>query len=188
LEYLKYIKTLDLAKNIIVFYNRGTISEKLELTISSTVKIKDFDTMWLLREIIESFSSSYSNLFERKGVPIGNLASQLFANVYLNEFDQITISIITYYEIIAGLKFKKAEKQLIDFEDFVNNNTILHISEDSIKLSAGVYADLRHKGITIGTSDILIAGIALYNGLTLITNNLIHYEAIPGLLIANWKN
>ena len=107
---------------------------------------------------------------------------------YLNEFDQITISIITYYEIIAGLKFKKAEKQLIDFEDFVNNNTILHISEDSIKLSAGVYADLRHKGITIGTSDILIAGIALYNGLTLITNNLIHYEAIPGLLIANWKN
>jgi tRNA(fMet)-specific endonuclease VapC len=107
---------------------------------------------------------------------------------YLNEFDQITISIITYYEIIAGLKFKKAEKQLIDFEDFVNNNTILHISEDSIKLSAGVYADLRHKGITIGTSDILIAGIALYNGLTLITNNMKHYEAIPGLLIANWKN
>ena len=46
LEYLKYIKTLDLAKNIIVFYNRGTISEKLELTISSTVKIKDFDTVF----------------------------------------------------------------------------------------------------------------------------------------------
>lgn len=107
---------------------------------------------------------------------------------YLNEFDQIAISIITYYEIIAGLKFKKAEKQLIDFEDFVNNNTILHISEDSIKISADVYADLRHKGITIGTSDILIAGIALYNGLTLITNNMKHYEAIPGLLIANWKN
>lgn len=106
---------------------------------------------------------------------------------YLKEFDQITISIITYYEIIAGLKFKKADKQLSDFEDFVDNNTILHISEDSVKLSAEIYADLRHKGITIGTSDILIAGIALHNGLTLVTNNMKHYEAISGLLLANWK-
>ncbi len=108
--------------------------------------------------------------------------------VYLKDFDQITISIITYYEIIAGLKFKKAEKQLRDFEEFVYNNTILHISEDSVKLSADIYADLRHRGITIGTSDILIAGIALDNGLTLITNNMKHYEPIPGLLLANWKN
>lgn len=106
---------------------------------------------------------------------------------YLKEFDQITISIITYYKIIAGLKFKKAEKQLRDFEDFVDNNTILHISEDSVKLSAEIYADLRHKGITIGTSDILIAGIALHNGLTLVTNNMKHFEAISGLLLANWK-
>ncbi|HNV31125.1 MAG TPA: type II toxin-antitoxin system VapC family toxin [Cyclobacteriaceae bacterium] len=104
---------------------------------------------------------------------------------YLKEFDQITISIITYYEIIAGLKFKKADKQLSDFEDFVDNNTILHISEDSVKLSAEIYADLRHKGITIGTSDILIAGIALHNGLTLVTNNMKRYEAISGLLLAN---
>jgi hypothetical protein len=27
-------------------------------------------------------------LFNKKGVPIGNLTSQLFANVYMNEFDQ----------------------------------------------------------------------------------------------------
>ena len=104
---------------------------------------------------------------------------------YLKEFDQITISIITYYEIIAGLKFKKADKQLSDFEDFVDNNTILHISEDSVKLSAEIFADLRHKGITIGTSDILIAGIALHNGLTLVTNNMKHSEGISGLLLAN---
>lgn len=30
---------------------------------------------------------------------------------YLKEFDQINISIITYYEIIGGLKFKKAENK-----------------------------------------------------------------------------
>ncbi len=41
-------------------------------------KIKDDDAIWLLREIIRSFPN---------GVPIGNLTSQLFANVYLNKLD-----------------------------------------------------------------------------------------------------
>ncbi len=41
-------------------------------------KIWDKDILWLLREIIES---------NTKGIPIGNLTSQLFANIYLNELD-----------------------------------------------------------------------------------------------------
>jgi len=108
-------------------------------------------------------------------------------NNYLKEFDVINISIITYYEILGGLKFKKAEKQIKEFEEFVNNNTIIHISEESAKISGDIYADLRLKGITIGTSDILIAGIALENELTLITNNEKHYDPIQGLKIENWK-
>lgn len=51
-------------------------------------KIKDTDTMWLLTEIVNSFTSTRHNLFEATGVPIGNLTSQLFANVYMNELDQ----------------------------------------------------------------------------------------------------
>lgn len=41
--------------------------------------IKDFRTMWLLEGIIDSFSP---------GHPLGNLTSQLFANVYMNDLDQ----------------------------------------------------------------------------------------------------
>jgi tRNA(fMet)-specific endonuclease VapC len=108
-------------------------------------------------------------------------------NDYLKEFDVINISIITYYEILGGLRFKKAEKQIKEFEEFVNNNTIIHISEESAKISGDIYADLRQKGITIGTSDILIAGIAIENELTLITNNEKHYDSIRGLKIENWK-
>jgi RNA-directed DNA polymerase len=52
------------------------------------IKITDADTLWLLEEIIEGFVSSQSDLFTRKGIPIGNLTSQLLANVYMNEFDQ----------------------------------------------------------------------------------------------------
>jgi retron-type reverse transcriptase len=57
-------------------------------------RIKDDDAMWLLRQIIGSFSSPHAHLFERKGLPIGNLTSQLFANVYLNEFDQFVKGVL----------------------------------------------------------------------------------------------
>jgi RNA-directed DNA polymerase len=51
-------------------------------------RIRDEDAMWLLREVVESFVASRPNLFERRGLPIGNLTSQIFANIYMNEFDQ----------------------------------------------------------------------------------------------------
>ena len=44
--------------------------------------------MNLLVEVVESFTSDRSTLFDRCGVPIGNLTSQLFANVYMDVFDQ----------------------------------------------------------------------------------------------------
>ncbi len=108
-------------------------------------------------------------------------------NEYLREYDVVNISIITFYEILGGLKFKKAEKQIKEFEGFAGNNSIIHVSEESAKISSGIYSDLRQKGITIGTSDILIAGIAVENELTLITNNERHYGSIAGLKIENWK-
>lgn len=51
-------------------------------------KIIDRDTISLIETVIDSFASGRSSLFERKGLPIGNLTSQIFANIYMNEFDQ----------------------------------------------------------------------------------------------------
>ena len=51
-------------------------------------RITDRDVMWLLEEVICSYSAGQTNLFDRQGLPIGNLTSQLFANIYMNEFDQ----------------------------------------------------------------------------------------------------
>ncbi|OHA28582.1 MAG: hypothetical protein A3C08_02410 [Candidatus Taylorbacteria bacterium RIFCSPHIGHO2_02_FULL_47_18] len=49
-----------------------------------TRSIPDADILWLLREIIGSFNSGIAG----KGLPLGNLTSQLFVNIYMNEFDQ----------------------------------------------------------------------------------------------------
>ncbi|HUC01584.1 MAG TPA: reverse transcriptase/maturase family protein [Candidatus Paceibacterota bacterium] len=47
-------------------------------------RIGDEQLLSLLREIVESFSSVRPGV----GLPLGNLTSQLFVNVYMNEFDQ----------------------------------------------------------------------------------------------------
>ncbi len=42
------------------------------------------DTLWLIQRIVTSFSSGEPG----KGLPLGNLTSQLLVNVYMNELDQ----------------------------------------------------------------------------------------------------
>jgi len=46
--------------------------------------ISDSDIVWLLSEIIISFDSGKVGI----GLPLGNLTSQLFVNIYMNKFDQ----------------------------------------------------------------------------------------------------
>src|SRR3989344_2803886 len=53
--------------------------------------IQDQDILWLLERIITSFSSSTHishGVYMYKGLPLGNLTSQLLVNIYMNEFDQ----------------------------------------------------------------------------------------------------
>jgi RNA-directed DNA polymerase len=46
--------------------------------------IRDVDVVHLLKSIIQSFQSTGVG----KGLPLGNLTSQLLVNIYMNEFDQ----------------------------------------------------------------------------------------------------
>ncbi len=57
--------------------------EVLLKLLQSSFKDKDF--LWLLNEITRSFQTDNT---VSKGMPIGNLTSQLFANIYLNPLDQ----------------------------------------------------------------------------------------------------
>jgi tRNA(fMet)-specific endonuclease VapC len=106
---------------------------------------------------------------------------------YLSKYEKINLSIITYYEILSGLKHKDALKQTDLFLEFVKHNTILPLTEDSVTISSGLYASLRKKGNPIDDIDILIAGVALSNNLAIVTNNEDHFKNIKGLKILNWN-
>lgn len=131
------------------------------------------------RVLIDTDILSY--YFKGDEIVIGNFKK------YLQEFDLIEISLVTYYEIVGGLLAKNALKQLNVFEDFVAGNIVVPMTDKSARISAELYSSLRQAGQIIDDIDLLIAGIAIENDMTLVTNNEKHFGRIPGLRIENWK-
>ncbi|MEW6095516.1 MAG: type II toxin-antitoxin system VapC family toxin [bacterium] len=97
---------------------------------------------------------------------------------YLNQYEKINLSIITYYEILSGLKYRDASKQLDSFLEFTKHNTVLSLTKESVMISSDLYTNLRKIGRLIDDIDILIAGVALSNNLVLVTNNEEHFREI----------
>ena len=106
---------------------------------------------------------------------------------YLEVFDALTINIISYYEILRGLKDLGKADKLRKFEEFMQENELISIRKETVQKAAEIYAYLKKGGILIEDADILIASIALVEDLVLVTDNIRHFERIKGLEIENWK-
>lgn len=102
---------------------------------------------------------------------------------YLNNYKKINMSIITYYEILSGLKHRDADKKMELFLKFVSKNNVLSLTEKSVAISAKIYADLRKQGNMLDDIDILIAGAAIADNLVFVTHNRRHFERIRTLEI-----
>jgi len=105
---------------------------------------------------------------------------------YLEFFDKLTINIISYYEILRGLKDLGNEEKLGKFEDFIQENELVSIGKETVEKAAEIYAYLKKEGNLIEDADILMAGTAIVEDLVLITNNIKHFERVKGLRLDNW--
>lgn len=100
---------------------------------------------------------------------------------YIKEHNKINLSIITYYEILSGLKHRDALKHLDLFLKFTKHNSILPLTGESTNISSDLYARLRKTGKMLDDIDILIAGVAIANNLALVTHNKDHFKRIEEL-------
>ena len=116
-----------------------------------------------------------SFFFRDEPVVVGNFGA------YVQKYGDINLSIITYYEIISGLKHRGAHRKLNVFLEFVDSNTVLPLTEKAAEIAAEKYAVLRNKGQPLEDIDLLIAGIALANDLVLVTHTTKHFKRIKGL-------
>jgi retron-type reverse transcriptase len=99
-------------------------------------KIKCRDTLWLVDTVIDN-SNSQEPIFEyfpgdnlltpyqrSRGLPIGNLTSQFFANIYLNGFD---------YFVKETLKSTQYVRYVDDFSLFSNDYNVLAAARPAIE-------------------------------------------------------
>lgn len=109
-------------------------------------RINDGDTIWLLSGIINSFHSEFSR---GKGIPIGNLTSQIFANIYLHELDKFIKQDlkIKYYIryaddfVIVSSDEKYLKSLIYKIDNFLHDNLKLVLHEDKViigKLRRGI--------------------------------------------------
>lgn len=76
----------------------------------------------------------------------------------------VATTVITYHEILSGIKHKKAKKEEMFFRRFFSKIKILEFDLNTAEKSSEIMADLLTTGRPVNTLDVLIAGIAIANG------------------------
>jgi len=111
-------------------------------------KISDEKVIWLIEKILKNSSISEKNR-QDKGMPLGNLTSQFFANVYLNELDYFTkhqLRIKYYVRYVDDfIVLHENQQQLKEWrkriEEFLKNKLKLELHPQKsriISLSKGI--------------------------------------------------
>lgn len=107
--------------------------------------IPDQNVMGLLERVIRSFSSTAPD----KGLPLGNLTSQLFSNVYMNEFDQFvrhTLKAKHYIRYADDFVFLSEDRRVLErtlplIDNFLREKLKLALHPDKVffkTLASGV--------------------------------------------------
>jgi len=114
----------------------------------------DTDTLWLLEQVTDSFHTNthinhgvymrYSSPviaeYEYRGLPLGNLTSQLLVNIYMNEFDQFVkhkLKVKYYIRyaddfVVLSEDKKYLEKTLEQMKEFLENKLKLNMHPDKV--------------------------------------------------------
>ena len=96
---------------------------------------------------------------------------------------------ITYAELMHGVEKSQAkERNRIAMTLFLSPITILDFSSNAAEEYGRVRAELEKKGASIGPMDMLIAGHARAEGVTLVTSNIRELYRVENLDVENWAS
>lgn len=103
--------------------------------------------------------------------------------------DWLAISSVTRMEIEYGLALnpERARKYIPLLTDFFAVVPTLDFGVADAEAAASLRAALRQQGRPVGAYDVLIAGMALTRGLTVVTSNTGEFDRIAGLRVENWR-
>ena len=100
--------------------------------------------------------------------------------------DELCISSVTYAELMYGVeKSQRVDKNRLAMMLFLSPITILDFNARAAEEAGKIRAELEKKGTPIGL-DVLIAGHAKAEELTLVTNNTREFVRVENLELEDW--
>jgi tRNA(fMet)-specific endonuclease VapC len=101
--------------------------------------------------------------------------------------EQLCVSVMTAAELRFGA-VKAGRVELTNLvEAYLARVTILDWADSATFHYARIRAELETLGTPIGNMDLLIASHAVAEQATLVTNNMKHFAAVPGLKVEQWS-
>jgi tRNA(fMet)-specific endonuclease VapC len=102
--------------------------------------------------------------------------------------DEIAVCSVVNAELFFGsIKSKFPSRNLIIQKKFLSNFVSFSFDDRAAEKYAEIRAYLSLVGQLIGPYDMLIASIALANGLTLVSHNVREFSRVPGLSLEDWE-
>jgi tRNA(fMet)-specific endonuclease VapC len=103
--------------------------------------------------------------------------------------NKLIIPPMSYYEILRGFLNANATSKIQKLKFMYQNAyEVIKIPENEVyEKAAEIFVELKKKGFTVGTPDIIIAAWSILTGATLVTDNTKDFINIDGLQIENWK-
>lgn len=104
---------------------------------------------------------------------------------------QCCISVISLHELYYGAQLAREKKEEYYYKELEKINTLLeYFKVLTLKTNGEEYAhikySLRKKGKPVDEFDMLIAAHAVSEGLTVVTDNLKHFQNMPDVKVENW--
>jgi tRNA(fMet)-specific endonuclease VapC len=114
---------------------------------------------------------------------------RILARIKAASPDEIAVSVITEMEIDYGLRLNPKLSQRVKpvLDDFIGAVHLVHYERSAARKTAALRAVLKTRGAPIAAYDALIAGIALAQGLILVTSNVREFERVEGLVVEDWR-
>jgi tRNA(fMet)-specific endonuclease VapC len=110
----------------------------------------------------------------------------LLKNLNKHHIDKISITSITYAELLFGAERKGTKRIKDKIEAIASNVSIISFDQNAAIEYSKLRWKLEKSGTPIGNMDMLIASCALSEEAILVTNNEKHFSNIKGLKIENW--
>lgn len=122
---------------------------------------------------------------ERQELPVSALLDRIQRQ---HNATEIILSAISVVELEHGVYRARSPKQAADRRSYLDAVFASIAAEPFTReigqIAARIDAEARMNGVVIPFADLLIGGTALHFGYELLTQNLRHFEKIPGLQIA----